>query len=113
MKTVLKLLIAAIIVNATAQGGLAVRSYYELKDSAQQLVMFGGGASTEQLHDAILLRAASLSLPLGAGDIAVRREGLRTIARASYVQPVEFFPNQPYPITFSFEVDALMMGSMK
>ena len=42
MKTVLKLLIAVAIMNATARVGYAAARYYQLKDESQELVTFGG-----------------------------------------------------------------------
>ena len=43
-------------------------------------------------------------------DIKISRDGTRTIAEGSYVQPVQFFPNYAYPVKFTFLVDAVSLG---
>ena len=111
MKTVIKLLIAAAIVNATARVGMAAARYYQLKDQSQELVTFGGNAVPGELQNEILLKAEELQLPLAVDDIFVTREGLRTIASAAYTDSVEVFPNYKYPIKFQFKVEGVNMGA--
>ena len=111
MKTVIKLLIAAAIVNATARVGMAAARYYQLKDQSQELVTFGGNAVPGELQNEILLKAEELQLPLASDDILVTREGLRTTASAAYTDSVELFPNYKYPIKFQFKVEGVNMGA--
>ena len=105
MKALIKLLIAAALLNAAVRGGMAAWTYYQFKDRAEQLVVFGAGTSTAQLHNQILETAAELDVPVAPENITVEREGMRTRAEAAYVQPVEFFPNYTYPVNFSFRVE--------
>lgn len=112
MKTIIKLLIAAAIVNAAARVGMAAAHYYQLKDAAQELVTFGASAPLGEIQNRILLRAQSFSLPLAPGDVEVSRDGLRTTASASYTQEVEVFPNYTYPMNFRFSVSALSMAGL-
>jgi hypothetical protein len=107
MKTVIKLIIAAALLNAVARGAWAQWNYYELKDSAQQLLTFDVDASPDQLESAILDKAMELDIPLSADDVAVKRDGLRSSATVSYTDPIEFFPKFVYPMKFSFAVDTL------
>jgi hypothetical protein len=111
VKTVIKLLIAAAIVNATARVGMAAARYYQLKDQSQELVTFGGNIGAGELQNQILLKAEDLQLPLAAEDIVVTREGLRTWASAAYTDSVEVFPNYKYPIKFQFRVEGINMGA--
>lgn len=111
MKTLIKLLIAAAIVNATARVGMAAARYYQLKDQSQELVTFGGNAVPGELQNEILLKAEELQLPLASDDILVTREGLRTTASAAYTDSVELFPNYKYPIRFQFKVEGVNMGA--
>jgi hypothetical protein len=107
MKTVIKLIIAAALINAVARGAWAQWNYYQLKDSAQEMLTLDIDASPEQLQSAILDKAAELNLPLEADDVAVRKDGARSSASASYTLPIEFFPSYTYPMKFSFTVDAI------
>lgn len=105
MKTLIKLLIAVAIINAVARGAMAAWSYYQFRDATQQLVIFGAGTSTTQLHNQILDRAAEYDVPVAAERISVQREGARTWAEVSYTEAIEFFPRFTYPVDFSFSVD--------
>ena len=111
MKTLLKLLIAAAMLNATARAAMAAWEYYQFKDAAQQSIVFGGRATTGQLHDQILRRGQELELPIQPEQIAVTRDGARTLAEVSYTQAVELFPRYHYPFNFSFKVDAVAVDS--
>src|SRR5262245_54078160 len=111
MKTVIKLLIAAAIINATARVGMAAARYYQLKDQSQELVTFGGNVVPGELQNQILSKAEELQLPVVVDDILVTRQGLRTIASAAYTDTVEVFPNYKYPIKFEFKVEGVNMGA--
>jgi calcineurin-like phosphoesterase len=111
VKTIIKLLIALAIINATARVGLAAAKYYQLKDQSQELVTFGGNVLPGELQNQILEKAEALQLPLNFDDIEVTREGLHTSASASYTQSVEVFPNYKYPIRFQFRVEGINMGA--
>jgi len=111
MNTVIKLLLAAAIINATARVGIAAARYYQLKDESQELVTFGGNVVPDELQNQILLKAEELQLPLDLDDILVTRQGLRTTASAAYTDSVEVFPNYKYPIRFQFKVEGVNMGA--
>lgn len=112
IKTVLKLALAAAILNAAYQAGSVAWDHFALRDEAQQLILFGSSTSTTELHNRILQKATELGVPLLAENLTVRRDGVRTIAEAHYTRRVEYFPNQTYPLNFSFSVDALSMQSL-
>ncbi len=110
MKTVIKLLIALAIVNAAARGGMAAFSHYQLKDAAQQLIVFGSTVPTAQISYLILDKAVELGVPLEPENIDISRQGSRTVVYASYTKPVEFFPAFIYPLDLSFTVEALSLN---
>jgi hypothetical protein len=107
MKTLLKLVIAILVLNAAVRGALAMYQYYQFKDAAQQAVLFGQRADPEEIQANIVARATELSVPVRADDIKVSRDGQRTVAEGYYVQTVQFFPNYPWPVKFTFLVDAV------
>jgi hypothetical protein len=110
MKTILKLLLAAAVLNACARGAAAAWTYYQFKDATEQTILFGGDATVEVLHEQILRRAAELEVPVDPQRVEVTRDGARTLARASYTQAVEVFPSYEYPFEFEFNVQALSIG---
>jgi hypothetical protein len=109
MKTILKLLVAAIAINAAVHGGLAAKRYFEFKQAAQEAVLFGADTPVTDIHQIIVERARSLNLPLAADSVKVNRQGGRTWADASYRQAIEVFPNQQYPVDWSFSVEGYSM----
>lgn len=111
MKTIIKLLIVAAILNACARGAIAAWSYYQFKDVTEQALIFGANASPAVLHEQIMRRAADLEIPVQSQDVQVMRDGARTLAQVSYTQAVELFPNYEYPFKFSFSVNALAVNA--
>jgi hypothetical protein len=107
MKTVIKLLVAAAILHAVYRAGMSAATYYELKDAAQQMLVFGGGSTPEQLQEAILVKAEELAVPLAPENVVVLRDGVRTSAEATYTDSVEILPRYRYPFTYSFRVEAI------
>ena len=112
MKTIIKLLIAAVLVNGAARVGMAEAKYYQLKDATQQLLTFGGNTAPTQLQSDIMIKASELQVPVDPKDIVVTRDGLHTYATVSYAHSVEVFPSYKYPITFQFTADAISMGGL-
>jgi hypothetical protein len=107
MKTVLKLVIAVALVNAAVRAADSAWNYYQLKDSAEQTLLFGQNLTSQQVHEEIMQTAGKLRLPLRPEDLSVRWQAGRRIAAASYTQQIEFLPNYPYSVLFSFDVDTV------
>jgi hypothetical protein len=110
VKTIIKLAIMMAVLNAMFQYSRVAWGYYQLKDGAQQAVVFGAAATTQQLHDQIMRRAADLRVPLAPEGLRVQRIEDRTIAEASYVQPVAWVPGFERPVSFSFMVDGIAVS---
>jgi hypothetical protein len=107
MKTLFKLVIALLVLNAAARGAWSMWTYSQFKEATQQLVLFGQKSTPEELESGILAKASEFHLNVRPDDIVITKDSARTIAEASYTQPVEFFPNYAYPVKFSFQVDAV------
>ena len=110
IKTVIKLLITLAVLNAVARGGLTAWRHYELKDAAEQLILFGSTVPTAQISSQILDKAVELNVPLEAENIDISRDGTRTVAYVSYTKPVEFFPSFTYPLDLSFMVEIFSLN---
>jgi hypothetical protein len=107
IRTVITLLVVAATLNAVGRSTMAAWRYFQLKDAAQQLVLFGAGVSTNELANQIVERAEELEVPLGAEAVTVERDGNRTTMDASYTESLELFPSFVYPVDLSFSVEAL------
>jgi len=110
VKTIIKLLIAVALINAVVRAGLVMARYYELKDEVQELVTFSADAAPNDIQNHIMAKAEQLQVPLNYDDVSVTRDGPRTIATASYTEPIEVFPSYHYPHTFTFSVEGLALN---
>ena len=106
MKTIVKLIIAAVLVNAAYRSGSVFLKYYQFKDETQQMVLFGQAETVTALTSQILNEAMKRDVPLDAEGVDVAREGMRTVAEVSYTESVEVFPRYFYPVNFSFSAEA-------
>jgi hypothetical protein len=106
MKTVIKLLIAAAIVNAAYRGGSVAMKYFQFKDTVERMVLFGQSESVGELNSQILEEAEKQSVPLDSDGVSVTRDGARTVADVAYSETVELFPRYFYPVDFSFTAEA-------
>ena len=102
MKTLLKLLVVAAVVNGAYRFGMAEYRFSQLKDSTHSVLALGTNTPIEQLKDQILRKATDLSLPVSGERVSLAREGLRTSAAVSYQQDIEYFPGLTYPRQYSF-----------
>jgi hypothetical protein len=106
MKTVIKLIIAAVLANAAYRGGSVFLKYYQFKDETEQMVLFGQAETVSDLSNQIVGEAMKREVPLDDEDVMVTREGTRTVAEVAYTENVEIFPRYFYPVNFSFSAEA-------
>jgi hypothetical protein len=113
MKTILKLAIALVVLNAAVRVGIVAWDYYQLKDAAQQEVTFAGRMPTDQIHTRVYEKAVELQVPIERQNIEVTRQNDLVHLDAFYTQPVEVFPRYIYPLELSFSVEARALTGLK
>jgi hypothetical protein len=106
VKTIFKLVVAAVLVNTAYRCGSVALKYYQFKDEIQQMVLFGQAESVSQLTNQILGEARKRDVPLDDDGVTVTRDGARTIAEVTYSESIELFPRYFYPMDFSFSAEA-------
>lgn len=109
MKTLIKVLIVLVVLNACVRGGAAAKRYFQLKQAAQDAVLFGANATPEEIQSQILKKAAELRLPVEPKNVVVERSGDHTRADAVYRETVEYFPGQKYSVGLSIAVEGYSM----
>jgi hypothetical protein len=105
VKTLIKLLIAAAVLNAAARYGLSAWTHYEFRDSVQQTLLFGADSSPEQLADEIVQEAEQQDVPLDRESLDVERRANIDSAKVAYVDEIELFPGYVYPKTWEFSLE--------
>jgi hypothetical protein len=102
MKTFLKLLVVAVIINAAYQIGMDEYRFSQLKDETHSMLALGTKTPIEELKAMVLKKAVDLRLPVAAEKVTLSREGVRTSISVSYNSEPEPFPGYKYPRAHSF-----------
>ena len=111
MKVVIKLLIVALIANATWRVGTAYVNYYKFKDAVREMTQYRGGLTDAQIHDKIFEFANEYSVPVTEDTLAISHDnsGTHTIVEGSYTQPIDLLPGVTYPWPFTVHVDTFVV----
>jgi hypothetical protein len=109
MKTIIKLVIAALVVHAVWRAGTVYMRFYEFKDDVTQIAQFGVRATDNELKNNVLDAAKRRDIPLDPGAITVRRHNQRIFIDAQYPEQVEILPRYFYPWTANLHVDVLTL----
>ena len=105
MKTLLKLIVVALIAHALWRTGSAYATFYKFKDSVSEAAMQEGNTE-EDLKQKIVELAQTYDLPLTASALTVSREAHHTTVQASFTKPVAIRPGYEYPWPFTVDIDA-------
>ena len=106
MKTIVKLVIAALIVNACWHAGASFLRYTKFKDEVQSTAQFASAKSDAELQARVVEIANQLQVPVLAENITVRRKQNHTMIDAVYVDHIEVVPTKLYSWEFKVNVDA-------
>lgn len=104
MKTLFKIAIAAVVLNAVVQSGLAQWQFFQFKDAVEQAALFSAKLTEEQLATRVLAEADKRGLPLEASAVEVQMTALDATIRARYVTAVTLVP-QTYTREWPFELN--------
>jgi hypothetical protein len=102
VKTFLKLLVVAAIINGAYRFAMDEYQFSQLKDATHSILALGTQTELEQLKDMILKKAAELKLPVSPEKVTLAREGVRTTVSVSYNSEPEVFPGYKHPRAHSF-----------
>jgi hypothetical protein len=102
VKTFLKLLLVAAVLNGVYRFGVAEYKFSQLKDATHTLLVMGTRTPPEQVKDQIVAKSSELGLSVSPGRVLVSRNGMATTATVAYRHPVEVFPGVPFPREYSF-----------
>jgi hypothetical protein len=109
VKTILKLIVVALLANALWRVGTAYASFYKFKDSIFDAAM-QPGSTEEDLKQKIVELAATYDLPLKPDALTVDRDVHRTAVQASFTKPVAILPGYDYPWPFTVDIDAYVIA---
>ena len=114
MKAVLKLIVVALIANATWHVGSALTSYYKFKGSVYAAAMEKEKNQNESdLRQKVVELASTYDLPVTGDMITIRSEEHHTNVEASFTQPISVLPGYQFPWPFRMTVDAYVITPVK
>jgi hypothetical protein len=106
LKTIIRLLVAALVIHACYRGAEATWRYYSFKDDVEQEARFGAKTSTSELQQRILTIADERGIEIDPADIVITKEGLDVTVAAAYYDYVEVLPRlYTHEQLFEFEVN--------
>jgi hypothetical protein len=107
IKALVKLVIVALVANASWRVGSAYLSHYKFTDSVQQTTLFRGKRTDDVLRMRVFELASDYDIPVNEGNLTLRSEDHHTIVEGSYIREIELLPGFRYPWRFSFHIDTL------
>jgi hypothetical protein len=113
MRTILKLVVVALLANAAWHLFSAYSPNYKLEDSIQYAVQNRGQQTDDALHDRIMELARQFDVPLTDADVSVTHTDKHTLVDVSYKRTIELAPGFRYPWPFSMHIDVLSLNSIK
>jgi hypothetical protein len=109
MKTIIKLIIAALVIHATWKAGTVYLKYYEFKDEVTQIAQFGTQKPDAALRSEVVEAAQRREIELDPDAVSVRRPNQRIVIDANYKERVEIAPRYFYPWDAKVHVDVLTL----
>jgi hypothetical protein len=106
MKTLIKLVIVALIINACWHAGNAFLRYYRFKDEVHSTALFQSSRSDTELQARVQEIANQIQVPVLPEDIVIRRRENHTMIDATYTEQLELIPKKVFPWKFNVKVDA-------
>ena len=100
MKTIIKLLIVAVILNAGFQAGRSYYNYYQFQQDVQQETLHGNSNTSDSLRQTILDMAAAGGHDMSADDVQIAMDGGDVIVDMKYVDNLALVPRvytRPWP----------------
>lgn len=106
MRTLIKLVIAGLIVHGVFRAGTSYMTYYTFRDELRQIAQFSAGRSERELHARAMEIANEMNVPVDAARLAVRKDRDHTFINASYETGIELLPRYYHPWRFNVSIDA-------
>jgi hypothetical protein len=109
MKSLIKLLIAALIANATWRIGTEYLSYYRFKDSVREFMEHKASKNESQVRDRIMELASQYDIPIADDALTIRQVNNHTFVDGSYIKPIDVVPTYHYNWPFEFHIDTFVV----
>jgi hypothetical protein len=110
MKTIIKLLIVALVLNAAWHVGSAYWQHYQFEDAVKEAAQFTGRAKAEDLTARVYELADKWEIPLEADAVKVTKAQRRITVDAAYSREIDVAPRYPRHWDFAIHVSVLTLN---
>jgi hypothetical protein len=107
MKTIIKLAVAALVIHAAYQVGMAYWDHYQFQDAVQQVAQFGESEPLPEIKRRVMELAAERQLPIAEDALEVTRQQRRIKVDGAYTREILLAPGYARP--WQFTVDVLVL----
>jgi hypothetical protein len=92
MKTLIKIVIAFVMLTAAFQAGRAALANYQFEDAVHEGLLFNPRASESEIVDMVLKAAQEYDLPVEASGVTVRESRQDLIVEITYTTAINLVP---------------------
>ena len=110
MKTLVRLVIAALVLHATFRAGTVYLRHYQYRDSVEQTALFSQRRSDAEIRDQVVELAKFHRVPVKVEDVQVNRTESHLLVNVSYDERIELLPRYFYPWRFNLNVNSLIIN---
>jgi hypothetical protein len=93
MTTIIKIVLALVLVTAAARAGMAALAHYQFTDAVHEAMLFAPNASDAQLLQGVLKLAREHEVPITEDDVTLRHRGADIVVEFSYTKNITLIPN--------------------
>ena len=105
MKLLIKLLIVALLANATWRVATVYLSYYKFTDAVRETTQHRGTKNDAQIRQRVFELAAEYDVPVTDENLTITNEDSHTIVDGAYTRSLDLFPGFKYDWAFKVHVD--------
>jgi hypothetical protein len=106
IRALVKLALAALIVNAAWRVGSAYATHLKFRDAVREAATYDLSGEAD-LRQKILNLAEQFDIPLDDDALKIKIEDQQTIVEGSYVRPIQLLPSYEYPWPFQLTIEAI------
>ena len=110
IRTLIKLAIVALALNAIYHIGDVYWAHYQFEDSVQQLAQFAENTPPEDVRAKVMELAAAQDIPIDPSDLSVTRAPRHIEVNAVYTRDVPLFPRYSRPWEFKVHVVVITLN---
>ena len=106
IRALVKLALAAFIVNAAWRIGSAYATHLKFRDAVREVATYDRFGEAD-LRQKVLSLAEQFDIPLDDDSLKITTEDRQTLIEGSYVRPIQLLPSYEYPWTFQWSIEAI------